>query len=177
MNDCSARRDGSRTAFESAEAFARLLVSRLDAVIFDVGGTLVEQDASFAPVSALVPRLCPFVSGDLERLGRWLPLGVASNTSVMTGADLRRLLGVAGIERHFGAIVTSCDVHREKPDPKMLQVVASRLGAKDPSRCLFVGDRSTDKEAARRANMAFSWATPMGAVASISSWLLHHYGE
>jgi nicotinate-nucleotide--dimethylbenzimidazole phosphoribosyltransferase len=133
---------------------AATLAATFDAVLFDVGGTLVDEAAGATPVAALraVPR--PDARAVLDALAdAGLRVGAVTNTSVMGEADVRRLLAEAGID-HFDVIVTSAAVGAAKPDPAALLAALGRLHV-DPTRALYVGDRDTDRDAARAAGTAF----------------------
>ena len=127
---------------------------RLEAIIFDIGGTLVVEAAPGTPTDDLVPILLPGVAADLDALSHWYHLGAATNTAVMWEPEVRALLARAEIDHYFQAVVTSSDVGTSKPDPRVLLVACKKL-AVDPARALYVGDRSIDEEAASAAGMFF----------------------
>ena len=142
----------------------------LDAVLVDIGGTIVAENPPSTPIDALVPQLLANVASDLVALGRSVRLGAATNTAVMTESDVRRLLALVDIDRFFEVVVTSHDVGAAKPDPAVLVVAKNRLGIVDPSRILYVGDRTTDREAAFAAGMEFAPITAAGLLASVETW-------
>jgi phosphoglycolate phosphatase-like HAD superfamily hydrolase len=127
---------------------------RLEAIVFDIGGTLVVEAAPGTPTDDLVPILRPGVAGDLDVLSHSYRLGAATNTAVMREPEVRAMLGRAAIDNYFQAIVTSSDVGASKPDPRVLLVACEQL-AVDPRRALYVGDRSIDQQAASAAGMFF----------------------
>lgn len=59
-----------------------------------------------------------------------------------------------GLEEVFGTVIGSDGVAAPKPDPAGLHLALARLGA-EREQALFVGDSTTDAEAARRADVAF----------------------
>lgn len=66
---------------------------------------------------------------------------------------LRPLLQELGVARWFDAIVVSAEEGVEKPDPRIFETACRRLGV-EPSRCLMVGDSSSDDvEGARAAGL------------------------
>ena len=127
---------------------------RLDAIIFDIGGTLVVEAAPGTPTDDVVPVLRPGVGADLDALSHSYLLGAATNTAVMREPEVRALLGRVAIDNYFQVIVTSSDVGAWKPDPRVLLVACERL-AVDPKRALYVGDRTIDQQAASAAGMFF----------------------
>jgi FMN phosphatase YigB (HAD superfamily) len=143
---------------------------RLDAILFDIGGTLVAESPPGTAVHDLVTRLLPGVASDLGVLGRVVRLGAATNTALMSEANVRELLGQAGIEHFFEVLTTSSDVGVAKPDPTVLLVTMARMGLHEASRILYVGDRDIDREAATAAGMAFALVNDEGLVSSVLAW-------
>jgi epoxide hydrolase-like predicted phosphatase len=79
----------------------------------------------------------------------------AYKTGVLSNADstLRyRLRETRGIFDLFDDVVCSADVGMAKPDPRIYELSASRLGL-DPDECVFVDDLESNVEAARAAGM------------------------
>lgn len=148
-----------------------VIADLLDAIIFDIGGTIVDESAPGTPVKDLVPTLMPKVATDLEYLSGLVRIGAATNTSVMTEPDVRRLLDVVGIDRYFEVLVTSCDVGASKPDPTSLIVAMERLGLVEPGRILYIGDRDIDEMAAHAAGFQFAYVSNDGLRASVSEWV------
>jgi FMN phosphatase YigB (HAD superfamily) len=139
-------------------------------VLVDIGGTIVAESAPGTPVHALVPQLLANVSRDLLALSHSVRLGAATNTAVMAEVEVRRLLALVDVDRFFEVVVTSHDVGAAKPDPAVLLVAMDRLGIVDPSRVLYVGDRTTDREAALSAGMEFAPITDDGLLAAVRYW-------
>jgi len=148
----------------------------LDAVLVDIGGTIVAENPPSTPVDSLVPQLLANVASDLVALSRSVRLGAATNTAVMTESDVRRLLALVDIDRFFEVVVTSHDVGAAKPDPAVLLVAKNRLGIVDPSRILYVGDLMTDCEAALAAGMEFAPITAAGLLISVENWARQKLG-
>lgn len=83
----------------------------------------------------------------LEAAAARLPLGLLTNKPERhTWKVLRGL----GLDRWIGETVAGDSLATRKPDPEPLVELARRLGV-EPGRVLFVGDRATDGETARRA--------------------------
>ncbi len=146
-------------------------------IVFDADGTLrwtviPGQPCPNAPGEW---RLLPGVAERLRSL-EWGPrghkLGVASNQNgvalgYLSAAMARRLLRET-VEEALGfrpedAAIEMCtcspDRHcpRRKPEPGMLCSLLARFQL-EPRQALFVGDLDIDREAARRAGVAFAWA-------------------
>lgn len=132
-----------------------------DAVVFDIGGTLVHEAPSGTRVSDLTVSWIDGAPRTLVALAdAGLRLGAVTDTSVMTEADVRELLAADGVSDRLEALVTSVDVGAEKPDPAGLFEVLTRLDVTDSSRVLFVGDRTRDRDAAAAAGCAYAAVDP-----------------
>jgi len=142
----------------------------LDALLVDLGGTLVEEATPGTPVDDLEVRLLGDVAGDLTAIAGRVQVAAVTNTATMTEADVRRLLATASIDGHFAAVVTSSDVGVAKPDPAPVLVALDRLGVSDRGRVLFVGDTVTDEEAARAAGVHFARIAAGGLLATVDAW-------
>lgn len=143
----------------------------LDAVIVDIGGTLVIEQPPSTSVHDLHPTLLPSVIEDLQVLQRYVRIGAATNTSVMREHDVRRLLERAGIDGYLEVVVTSVDVGAAKPEPLVLHEVLRRLALNSVDRALYIGDRETDEEAALRAGMPFAKIREEGLLGTVAHWL------
>jgi HAD superfamily hydrolase (TIGR01509 family) len=143
----------------------------LDAVVVDIGGTIVTEHPPGTPVQYLVPQLLTDVESDLLALSRAVRLAAATNTAVMSESDVRALLAQVNIDGYFEVIVTSHDVGAPKPDPAVLLVAMRRLGLTIPSRILYIGDRATDQQAAIAAGMGFTFTDNAGLLRSVEMWL------
>ena len=84
-----------------------------------------------------------------------VPVGVCS---LNAESACRLALDVHGIADAIASVVGRDTVGSEKPDPEGLLTVTDTLGA-EPESTVFVGDSERDAEAARRAGMAFAWAS------------------
>lgn len=139
----------------------------IDAVLLDVGATLVEEAGPATPVTELEARPLPgVVEAVAELAGSGMRLGLVTNTATMVEPDVRALLDPVGLSGPFAAVVTSAELGVAKPSPEPLLEAARRLGVA-PDRCLYVGDRAIDQEAAAAAGMAFS-ATDDGLAAALT---------
>jgi HAD superfamily hydrolase (TIGR01509 family) len=64
-------------------------------------------------------------------------------------------LGHAGIRDLLDDVMGATEAGKEKPDPRMLQLLAERAGV-GPESCVMVGDTPKDFEAARRFGCRFA---------------------
>lgn len=152
-----------------------MIEARLDAVLFDLGGTLVREADGSLPIADLRAELLPRVLADVQELSATVRIGVVTNTSVMTEADVRALLRPTGLDALVEVLVTSCDVGVAKPDPAPIIEALRRLGT-TPDRAVYVGDLDTDRQAAEAAGVAFAPILDDGAAASVDAWLRRQAG-
>jgi len=129
-----------------------LLQNDFDAIIFDVGNTLVEQAPPTTPINELVATPLRGVHETLSALQGNFRLGIVSNTTVLSGEQLQSLL--AEMSDYFSVIIATADLGVHKPDPTPL-LHAAQLLEVAPERCLYVGDIETDAHAAQAAGMAY----------------------
>ena len=122
-----------------------LLQNDFDAIIFDVGNTLVEQAPPTTPINELVATPLRGVHETLSALQGNFRLGIVSNTTVLSGEQLQSLL--AEMSDYFSVIIATADLGVHKPDPTPLLHAAQLLDVA-PVRCLYVGDIETDAHAA-----------------------------
>lgn len=135
------------------------IIDRYDAVIFDVGNTLVRQANPGTPVGELRPELLAGVAETVASLRGKVKLGIVSNTTSMTSADLTLHLAAAGIGEAFDFVVATADLGVHKPDPQPLKVALDALGVTAHA-ALYVGDNEVDRMAAERAGMGFTFTGP-----------------
>ncbi len=98
----------------------------------------------------------PGVLDWLERLraGGWRQ----AVASAAPRANVDAILAALGIADYFGAVTSSEDVTRGKPDPQVYLIAAQRLGV-PPACCVVVEDAPAGVEGARRAGMRCVGAT------------------
>jgi ABC-type cobalamin/Fe3+-siderophores transport system ATPase subunit/histidinol-phosphate/aromatic aminotransferase/cobyric acid decarboxylase-like protein len=139
------------------------------AVLFDIGDTLVRAAAPGTPVDDLHVQVIGDVVSDLADLAKEYRLGAVTDTSMMTGADVRRRLAGSGLGELLEVIVTSVDIGVAKPDPKGLRVAMGRLGV-SAAETVFVGDADVDEAAAHAAGSRFVRFTPgAGSAAAVAA--------
>jgi nicotinate-nucleotide--dimethylbenzimidazole phosphoribosyltransferase len=127
----------------------------LDAVLLDIGGTLVHQADSGTAIEGLEVRLRDDAVDDLIWLRRTVRVGAVTDTSVMDERAMRDQLGPSGLSEQLEVLITSAEVGTTKPDPTSLRVAMERLGLDDPGRVLYIGDQAADEQAAAAAGMLF----------------------
>ncbi len=92
----------------------------------------------------------PGVLAFLDHLAkRGVPVAVASSGPRI---NVELILDKLGLSRRFGAVITSGDVTKGKPDPEIFLTAAARLGA-DPAECWVIEDATTGVRAAKAAQM------------------------
>jgi nicotinate-nucleotide--dimethylbenzimidazole phosphoribosyltransferase len=126
----------------------------IDAFLFDIGGTLVEEAPAGTPVAGLRAELCPEAIETLRGLAEHHRIGAVTNTSAMRAAEVRELLEPVGLDGLLEVVVTSVDVGAAKPDPAPLDEALRRLGVA-PGRSVYVGDAASDRIAAAAAGVDF----------------------
>lgn len=128
-------------------------------ILFDIGDTLVHAAAPGTPVDALQVHPTPGAARTLGALARTFRLGAVTDTSTMTGAEVRAVLAGHGIAEHLQTIVASVDVGAPKPDPTGVRRALDDLETA-PEEAVLVGDAAVDEAAARRAGVAFVSVDP-----------------
>ena len=127
---------------------------RVQAIVFDIGDTLVHAATPGSAVADLVATPIGDAVSFLHELSQQFRLGAVTDTSVMTEGDVRSALSECGLGDLLKVIVTSVDVGAAKPDPRGLRLAMERLGVA-PEQTLFVGDADVDEGAARAAGAHF----------------------
>jgi nicotinate-nucleotide--dimethylbenzimidazole phosphoribosyltransferase len=140
----------------------------LDAVLIDIGGTLVDEAPPATPVADLEVRLRPSAAQDLAWLRESVRVGAVTNTAMMDEAQVRQLLEPSGVSALLEVVVTSVDVGVEKPDPKPILVALERLGLDTPSRVLYIGDQTLDEDAAIAAGVMYASVTGLAGDADLT---------
>lgn len=126
----------------------------IDAFLFDVGGTLVDEAPPGTPVAELKAELCPGAIETLRRLAKNHRIAAVTDTAAMREAEVRALLEPVGLDGLLEVVVTSTDVGAEKPDPASLTEALRRLGVA-AERSVYVGNASVDRAAAAAARVEF----------------------
>jgi nicotinate-nucleotide--dimethylbenzimidazole phosphoribosyltransferase len=143
----------------SLEDWVEHLCERYEAILFDVGNTLVQQALPGTPLELLQVTALRGVDETISQLSGRVPLGLVSNTSEMDSATIRSLLGSINLSDPFSVVVATAEFGIHKPDPAPLLEGARQLGVR-PFMCLYVGDTESDLIAAHRAGMDFCYSGP-----------------
>ncbi|MFS4438644.1 HAD-IA family hydrolase [Paracoccaceae bacterium GXU_MW_L88] len=135
------------TGMRGSYAMLKLGSERVGADLTGKRGLLLEYyDANIANET----RLFDGVEAALSQLGgAGYKLGVATNKPEGLA---EKLIGLLGIDHHFGALVGADTLPVNKPDPQHLFETVRRVSG-DLSQSMLVGDTDTDVKAARNAAM------------------------
>ncbi len=129
----------------------------MEAVLFDVGDTLLDEGKGWLADDPLLPG----VRRTLAEIGLQYRLAILSNTRRATRADLALELTRLGIVRHFLAILTSSDIGWRKPHPLAFEAALSVLRT-PATRTVMVGnDLEGDVAGAKAMGMRtvhFRWS-------------------
>ena len=138
-------------------------------IVFDLGGVMVD----FAPRAYLVDRICneeieeqvydlTFGSEEWKQLDAGLVSRFDGNQAMLRNAkaagysvyylsnipeDVLALLKERGVLDRFDGGVASCEVHINKPDPRIYQALLDKYGLK-ASECVFIDDNLANVQAA-----------------------------
>ncbi len=129
-----------------ADSVTWTIAERLEVALRRLGRSLPEADLQ-GLVEALgrmevevPPDPVPGAEEALQSLSQRYRLGVVSDTIVTPGTQLRALLEVHGLGRHFTGFAFSDEVGRSKPYRAMFESAAGQLGV-DFAEMVHVGDR------------------------------------
>ena len=115
---------------------------------YDHQAVSVEKELAFLPFIQKVKGIPEVVAIAREHYGK-LPMAVASGGKKRV---VEQVLQQLGIHHWFGAVVTSEDVIRQKPDPDIFLEAARRLGV-GPQFCRGYEDTDLGMNAIRAAGM------------------------
>ncbi len=107
----------------------------VEAVIFDLGDTLLDEGKGWFSDEPLLPG----VRRALGELDPQYRLAVLSNTRAATRSDISVELDRLGVGRHFRAIVTSTDIGWRKPHPLAFESALAALQS-TAATCVMVGN-------------------------------------
>jgi nicotinate-nucleotide--dimethylbenzimidazole phosphoribosyltransferase len=129
-------------------------LTKYEAILFDVGNTLVVQAHGATPFAELAVELLPGVRELLDALRPGFRLGAVSNSNTLDADRIRLKLREVDLDAHFETVVSSLDLGVAKPSPIPL-LRALEAMCVEPSAALYVGDLDTDRRAAAAAGMDF----------------------
>src|SRR4051794_34693827 len=127
----------------------------IDAILFDVGGTLVAEAPPGTPVDQLRAAALGGVTELIPELARHHRLGAVTDTAVMDEQAVRKLLAPLGLDAVLDTVVTSADVGAPKPDPTIIERALAALGVA-ADRAVLVGNAPVDRQASRAAGVLFA---------------------
>ncbi|MEN9679111.1 MAG: hypothetical protein RLZ57_240, partial [Actinomycetota bacterium] len=129
-------------------------LKKYEAIIFDLGNTLIEEDFSGLPVEQRKLSLMPGALELLEKLHGRVRLAIVSNTVEATSDQIRNKLAEINFGDKFEVIIATAELGIHKPSPLPIQVALDKLNL-TPNKCLYVGDSEIDQEAAKAAEVDF----------------------
>ena len=133
-------------------------LDNFDAVIFDIGNTLVLQNNPGIPISELEIQELPGVRKLLDSLVDNKKLALMSNSKNLTSAEIMKKLEQIDLAKYFELCISSFDFGIEKPSPLPLIAAADQLKIQ-PARAIYVGDMETDRISAELAGMQFLYTS------------------
>jgi len=133
-------------------------LDNFDAVIFDIGNTLVLQNNPGVPISNLVVQVLPGVRELLDSLVVHKKLALMSNSKNLTSDEIMTKLEAIDLAKYFDFCISSFDFGVEKPSPLPLIAAAEKLQV-PPSRAIYIGDLDSDKVSAHLAGMEFIYTS------------------
>lgn len=142
---------------------------RFDAVLFDLGNTLIVQSNPGTPFDQLKAQYLPGAFATVSALRGRVRLGIVSNTTSITAAQILEKLGDFGLA--FDVVISSSEVGLHKPHPEPVLVALRQLGVR-PERTLFIGDSHVDEIAAKAAGTHFIY-TSTNLEESLMRYLQH----
>lgn len=116
---------------------------KIDAIIFDLEGTLVDTVKNG---NLLIGKR------NLLKMARKYKLSIATAEPRKNTEALLSRLDLAPVPFNLEKIVTLDDCSKRKPDPKPLLMAKSSIKAKNP---IYIGDTEKDRQAAKGAKMKF----------------------
>lgn len=133
-------------------------INSFDAVIFDIGNTLVAQNNPGVPIDDLVVEPLPGVFELLESLHGKKKLALVSNSKSLSSQNLLDKLEEVDLAKYFDFCISSLDFGVEKPSPLPILAAVEKLETQ-PSRALYIGDLETDLESAVSAGLSFMYTS------------------
>jgi len=130
------------------------VLAKYEAVIFDVGNTLLLQNNPGLSSEELKIEILPGVVDLLNTLKNKKRLAVVSNSKLLNSSEILQKLNQVGLGHFFELCISSLDIGEEKPSPLPLITALSKMKL-PPEKAIYVGDVETDKQAAESAGMDF----------------------
>lgn len=130
------------------------VLAKYEAVIFDVGNTLLLQNNPGLSSEELKIEILPGVVDLLNTLKDKKRLAVVSNSKLLNSSEILQKLNEVGLGHFFELCISSLDIGEEKPSPLPLITALNKMNLV-PEKAIYVGDVETDKQAAESAGMDF----------------------
>jgi len=130
------------------------VLAKYEAVIFDVGNTLLLQNNPGLSSEELKIEILPGVVDLLNTLKNKKRLAVVSNSKLLNSSEILQKLNEVGLGHFFELCISSLDIGEEKPSPLPLITALHKMKL-PPEKAIYVGDVETDKQAAESAGMDF----------------------
>ena len=134
------------------------VLAKYEAVIFDVGNTLLVQNSPGLTFEKLNVKILPGVVDLLNSLKGKKRLAVVSNSKHLSSLEIMQKLDQVGIGHFFEICISSLDIGEEKPSPLPLLTAINKMNL-EPQKAIYVGDVETDKQAAESAGMDFLYTS------------------
>jgi len=134
------------------------VLAKYDAVIFDVGNTLLVQNNPGLTFEELKIEILPGVVDLLNSLKGKKRLAVVSNSKLLNSLEILQKLNEVGLGHFFEICISSLDIGEEKPSPLPLLTALNKMNLA-PQKAIYVGDIETDKQAAESAGMDFLYTS------------------
>ncbi|MGA1984545.1 MAG: HAD family hydrolase [Acidobacteriaceae bacterium] len=140
---------------------------RLQAILFDLGDTLIKQQIdSVLPLDRLSLTVLPGVVEALSQCAAVYRLGLISNTTQSTGADVARALDKLHIKNYFEVILTSVDIGYKKPAKEIFEAALSTLRVTAPESLMVGNNLVEDIGGAKALHMRTALFDPSGRLQS-----------
>jgi len=130
------------------------VLAKYEAIIFDVGNTLLLQNNPGLSSEELKIEILPGVVDLLNTLKNKKRLAVVSNSKLLNSSEILQKLNEVGLGHFFELCISSLDIGEEKPSPLPLITALNKMNL-PPDKAIYVGDVETDKQAAESAGMDF----------------------
>ena len=130
------------------------VLAKYEAIIFDVGNTLLLQNNPGLSSEELKIEILPGVVDLLNTLKNKKRLAVVSNSKLLNSSEILQKLNEVGLGHFFELCISSLDIGEEKPSPLPLITALNKMNL-SPDKAIYVGDVETDKQAAESAGMDF----------------------
>ena len=130
------------------------VLAKYEAIIFDVGNTLLLQNNPGLSSEELKIEILPGVVDLLNTLKNKKRLAVVSNSKLLNSSEILEKLNEVGLGHFFELCISSLDIGEEKPSPLPLIAALNKMNL-SPEKAIYVGDVETDKQAAESAGMDF----------------------